>query len=96
MESALFTAVGVPGRRHGTVLRPRRIDSGLPLPENFWLPSAGSGGLPPFYGCNRDRDETVECNAANANPGNNFRGASAKGEPGVPLIEENDHDTVVL
>jgi hypothetical protein len=40
--------------------------------------------------------ETVASNAANANPGSNFRGASAKGEPGVPRIEENDHDIVVL
>lgn len=34
--------------------------------------------------------------AANAIPGKNFGGASAKDEPGAPRIEENNHDIVVL
>jgi hypothetical protein len=92
MGSALFTAAGAPGA--GTVQFYGREGS---IPPYLGQKISGCQA-PESAACRRSMGatETVECNAANANPGNNFRGASAKDEPGVPLIEENDHDIMVL
>jgi hypothetical protein len=66
------------------------MDSGIPQRKIF------GQNVPESAVCRRPIGETVECSAANAIPGNNFRGASAKDEPGAPRIEENNHDIVVL
>jgi hypothetical protein len=65
-------------------------DSGIPRPKIF------GHNAPESPGCRRPIGETAECSAATAIPGKNFRGASAKDKPGVPRIEENEHDIVVL
>jgi hypothetical protein len=92
MESALFTAAGGPG---AGAVRCYGREGSIPA----YLGQKISGCQAPEAAVRRrsmGATETVASNAANANPGNNFRGASAKGEPGVPRIEENDHDIVVL
>jgi hypothetical protein len=78
------------GAAGGILFRPKGVDSGIPRPKIF------GHNAPESPGCRRPIGETAECSAATAIPGKNFRGASAKDKPGVPRIEENEHDIVVL